>query len=327
MIKIVFFGTPNFAEIILESLINNDIFEVVAIITNPDKLVGRKQVLTASPVKKIAFESGIEVLQPEKLIEQLKKINADVFVVAAYGKIIPKEILEIPKFGCINVHGSLLPKYRGASPIQNVLIDGRKETGVTIMLMDEGMDTGPILRQESIEVNNDDNFSTFSKKMAKLGAGMLDKTLPEWIENEIEPIKQEDAEATYTKLFKSEDYKIDWGKPAEEIHNLVRGLYPDVYGTVKVGEPAFAPTELRTGKEKMRIKILKTKISKQYQISNSQFLNGELLRYNNSLVVFCGNSDLLELLQIQPVGKKVMSGKDFLNGHPLLSLPFSQGGG
>jgi len=311
--KIVFFGTPNFAKIILGSLIKNDNFNIAAVVANPDKPVGRKKILTAPPAKQLAVKNNIEVLQPTKLkddvfIRQIKKIGADLFVVASYGKIIPKEILDIPKYGCINVHGSLLPEYRGASPIQYALLDSKAETGITVMLMDEGMDTGHILAKKPIKIADSDNFFTLSEKMAYLGAETLNEILPKWVEGKIKPTKQDDCKATYTKLFKEEDFKIDWNQSAEKIHNSVRGLYPNAYA------------QLRITNYELRIKIIKSqklKIESQKEFQNSKLKlsPGMLIKYNKILLVVCGDGNFLELVKIQPSGKNIMLGRDFLNGH------------
>lgn len=304
--KIIFFGTPQFAKIILSSLIENKNFDIVCVVTNPDKLIGRKKILTPSPVKQLAIENNIEILQPAKLkdadfINRLKEISADLFVVASYGKIIPKEVLDIPKNGCINIHGSMLPEYRGASPIQFALLDGEKETGITIMLMDEGMDTGPILSQEKIKIEESDIFSTLSEKMARLGARMLEKTLPDWIGGKIKPIKQDDSKATYTRLFKPEDYEIDFNKTAEEIKNKIRALYPDAYA------------ELRIKNYESRIKVLEVKKIKEI-VGEEIKKTGNLFVFDKKLFVKC-KTGYVELLKLQPAGKNIMSGKDFLNGH------------
>lgn len=310
--KIIFFGAPEFAEIILGSLIKNRDFNVVCVVTNPDKPAGRKRNLTYSPVKRLSAEKNIKILQPAKLkdsdfIKQIKELNAEIFVVASYGKIIPKEILEIPKFGCINIHGSLLPKYRGASPIQSALLNGDKKSGITIMLMDEGMDTGPILDQETISIKESDNFPSLSEKMAKLGAKMLDKILPEWTSGNREPAKQDDSKATYTRLLKSEDYEINWGKSAEKIHNQARAMYPNAYGIADIKN------------REIRIKILETRICERKNIKEigklENWKRGSLFIFNKKLFVFCGSDDLLEIVMLQPSGKNVMASKDFINGH------------
>lgn len=312
--RIIFFGTPNFAAIILESLLKNENFDVSAAVANSDKPAGRKKILTSPPVKELAQKSKIEVLQPAKLkdapfAERLKQIKADLFIVASYGKIIPKEILETPKFGCINVHGSLLPEYRGASPIQFALMEGKKKTGITIMLMDEGMDTGPVLAQKEITIDESDNFISLSEKMAHLGSELLIETLPKRVSGEISPAAQDSSKATYTRLFKAEDYKIDWSKPAEEIHNKIRALFPDAYGLVKIGDSELRMKFIESSK-------FKVQSSNELQYLSSKTKQRELFSFNKRLLAKCSD-DFLELIKIQPEGKKVLKASDFLNGYKI----------
>ena len=219
--KIIYLGTPKFSVAILEALINSD-YEVTAVITNPDAPVGRKQILTPSPVKIIAEKNKIPVIQPD----EMRNFDVDLAIIAAYGKIISKNILDIPRFGTINIHPSLLPKYRGASPIQNAILNGDKKTGVTIMKLDEEMDHGPILANSELPIADSDTYESLSQKLAKIGAELLIKTIPEYISGKIKPIEQKHAEATYTKIIKKEDGKIDWSKNAAEIERMTRAFYP-----------------------------------------------------------------------------------------------------
>jgi len=314
VIKIIFWGTSKFAENILESLLKNDNFNVVAVVTQSDKAVGRKKEITSPLVKQIADKNNITVLQPEKLDNdfenKLKKLkidtSIDVSIVASYGKIIPESVLNIPEHGSVNVHGSLLPKYRGASPIQTAIVDGEKKTGVTLILMDAGMDTGPILKQQELAISVDDNYETLSEKLSKLGSEMLDNVLPALVTGDIKPVKQDDTKATYTKILQSTDYEIDWSKSAEEIGNFIRGVYPGAFGMVQCGD------------EKIRVKIYNTEFKTHNlkiitQVRQHQ--NGILLKHDGGLFVVCGKDEILEIKKIQVAGKRVMSGKDFLNGH------------
>ncbi|MFH1175345.1 MAG: methionyl-tRNA formyltransferase [bacterium] len=309
--RLIFFGTSRFAEIILESLLKNDDFEVCAIVTKPDKPAGRKKILTPSVVKKLAQKNEIIVFQPEKLkdqefTEKIRDLKPKIIVVASYGKIIPKEILGIPEFGCLNVHGSLLPEYRGASPIQFALLDGKKETGITIMLMDEGMDTGPILLQKKIGIDLEDNLLSLSEKMAHLGAELLKEALPKWISGEITPQKQDNSSATYSKISQSGDFEINWGEMSRKIANRIRAFYPNAFGMVKFG-----------GKS-VRMKVLEVKeygSAEEEQCKGKKIETGSLFKIGKKLFCLCGDG-ALELIIIQPEGKKPMSGKDFLNGHP-----------
>lgn len=325
MIKIIFWGTSKFAENILESLLKNDSFEVVVVITQPDKPVGRKKEITPPLVKQIAESHDVTVFQPEKLDKDFEnklknfKIDTsiDVSIVASYGKIIPKAVLDIPVHGSINVHGSLLPKYRGASPIQTVIVNGEKKTGVTIIQMDAGMDTGEILEQKELTISADDNYETLLEKLSKLGAEMLGDVLPVLIAGEIKSIKQDDTKATYTKILQSGDYEIDWNKTAEKIDNFVRGMFPNAYGGVRCGD------------ESIRVKILGVEvgtsprgvISQRADITQiRQYQNGTLFGCDKKLFVVCGEDELLEIKKIQVAGKNIVSGKDFLNGRADVEL-------
>ncbi len=299
--KYVFFGTPKFAAIILEKLINTG-YVPKAVICNPDEPVGRKQILTPLPVKVLADKNKIPILQPEKLrdnsefVNQLKKLKPDLAIVAAYGKILPKEILEIPKHGFINVHGSLLPKYRGASPIQSAVLNGDKETGITIMKIDKEIDHGPIISNVKIQISNDDTFESLSQKLAISGADLLIKIIPDYIFGKIKSIKQDHSKATYTKIIKKEDGKIDWSKSAEEIERMTRAFYPwpTVYTFVNL---------------KKLLKILEAGV-----LNGGNKKTGEVFLKNNELAVQCGKN-ILTIKKLQLEGGKVLSAKEFLNGH------------
>jgi methionyl-tRNA formyltransferase len=228
--KFVFFGTPDFAAIILEKLVKTG-WPPVAVICNPDRPVGRKKVITPPPTKVIASKYGIKVYQPEKLeIENLKKEigEIDFAVVVAYAKIIPKNILEMPRLGFIAVHPSLLPKYRGSSPIQSVILNGEKETGVALFLADEKVDHGPILATSHLPIVVSDNYVTLNKKLAELGGDLLIKILPEYLENKITPLPQDESQATFTQKFITQDGYVDLEKDKPEIiERKVRALNPE----------------------------------------------------------------------------------------------------
>ncbi len=223
-------GTPEFAVPSLRALIDSG-NEVAAIVAQPDKPKGRGRRLAPPPVKKAAEEHNIPVLQPAKIrtgefLEQLEKINPDLICVAAYGKILPKAVLDLPRFGCINVHASLLPRYRGAAPINWAIVRGEKVTGVTTMQMDEGMDTGDILLEREMQIEEDDTGETLSEKLSVAGAELLMETIRELESGNLNPRKQDDSTATYAPMLKKEDGRIDWEKPAEEVRSLVRGMLP-----------------------------------------------------------------------------------------------------
>ena len=228
--KVVFFGTPQFAVPTLEKLLNNPGFEVLAVVTQPDKRRGRGNQLIPSPVKIIATNHNLSVWQPQRIkkdtetLSQLKQLGADVFVVVAYGQILSQEILDMPKLGCINVHGSILPKYRGAAPIQWCIYNGEKETGIVTMLMDAGMDTGAMLLKATTPIALLDNAQNVAERLATIGADLLVETVFKLERQEIELIPQDNSQATYAPLIKKQDYELDWSKSAIQLHNQIRGF-------------------------------------------------------------------------------------------------------
>jgi len=302
--KLIFMGTPRFAAIILKKIIAIG-WIPKAVITQPDKPIGRKQTLEESPVKKLALKHNIVVLQPEKLknneeiVQKIKNLNPNLIVVAAYGKIIPKNILGIPKYGCLNIHGSLLPKYRGASPIQYTILNGDEKTGVTIILIDEKMDHGPLIASSELKIKKLKlNYKELSEKLAKLGAELLIKILPNWVKGEIEPVPQNHNKATYTKIIRKKDGLIDWNKSAKKIEQKIRAFqsWPTAFTKVPV-------------KRKQKIlKIFKAEVCKE------QRKPGEIFWLNKKMAVGCGQNALI-LEEVQLEGKKRMSATDFLRGH------------
>ena len=275
-LKIVFMGTPKFGAIVLEGLIKANL-KPVLVITAPDKPVGRKQILTPPLVKVMAENYKIPVFQPKKINDgglEVKNYKPDLIVVAAYGQIISQAILDIPRHGSLNLHPSLLPKYRGASPIQYAVLNGEKETGVTVILMDTQMDHGPIVSQKEIVIGKNETAEQLSGRLAALGTELLIDTIPNWLGGEIKPRCQDEKRATYTKILKKEDGKIDWKKSAESIECQIRAFnpWPGTY-TIYNGKI---------------LKILKAEVSKSH----------------------------LVFKEVQLEGKKPMSFKDFLQGHP-----------
>lgn len=227
---VVFMGTPQFAVPILESLFRSP-YQVVAVYTQPDKPVGRRQRLTPSPVKELAREHKIPVIQPNTLktaevVEDLASLKPELIVVAAFGQILPQKVLSLPKFGCLNIHPSLLPQYRGPSPVATSLLCGDLLTGVTIILMDEGLDSGPILAQEKVDIAATGTTGSLTAKLAHVGAGLLMDTLPKWLKGELEPQPQGESQATYSRLITSKDGEIDWHLPAVELWQRVRAFNP-----------------------------------------------------------------------------------------------------
>ncbi|PLX26410.1 methionyl-tRNA formyltransferase, partial [Candidatus Parcubacteria bacterium] len=227
-IKTVFFGTHDFAVTILQGLLDNPLFDIELVITQPDRPVGRKQKLQKSPVKKIAEKNNLKIDQPVSLkTYQLANLpTCELFIVAQYGLLIPKNILEAPKHGTINVHTSLLPKYRGASPIQSALLNGDTETGVTIMLMDVGLDSGPILLQKNIDILPDETYLELDARLAAVGSEALSESIPEYISGELKPQTQDESKVTLCQKLSRDDGKVDWQKTTEEIYNQYRALTP-----------------------------------------------------------------------------------------------------
>lgn len=306
--KIIFIGTPKFGAIILDGLIQDN-FKPVLVVTAPDKPVGRKQILTPSPVKVLAEKYKISVLQPKKLltaIKELSAVNPDLIIVAAYGQILLKRILEIPKYGSLNLHPSLLPRWRGASPIQSTILAGDKETGTTIILMDKKMDHGPIIAGEKLSIKNEKwTYRKLEEELANLGAKLLIKTIPKWIKEEIKPAIQDEACATYTKIIKKEDGRIDWEKPAQEIERKIRAFekWP--------GSFCFWPKN----SQNIRLKILKADTLIQSFHGPFGVLGKTFQASNNKIAVQAGK-DFLIVEELQPESKKPQRSEDFLRGYP-----------
>jgi len=291
-------GTPDYAAVTLDSLIKSE-HEICAVFAQPDKPVGRKQILTPPPVKVLALENNIPVFQPNSVktgeaYDILKQINPDVIVVVAYGKILPKEILELPKYGCVNGHASLLPKYRGASPIQWCIVKGEKETGVTTMLMDEGMDTGDILEVEKVQIGDDETAEELFDRLSSVSAQLMLSTLKKLENGEITPKKQT-GEPSYAPIIKKEMAKLDFSKPATIIHNAVRGYYS--------WPCAFFFLD---GK---RIKVIKTKIG-----DKTQKESGTVIANTENLQIACGDGTSICITELQVEGSKPMTAKQMLCG-------------
>ena len=297
--RIVFMGTPDFAVPCLESLIEAG-HEIAAVFTQPDKPVGRKQTLTPPDVKVCAHRHGLTVYQPSTLrddtaLNLIRELSPEVIVVAAYGKILPKAILDLPLFGCINVHGSLLPKYRGAAPIQWSVINGDPETGVTIMQMGEGLDTGDILYEKAIPIAIDDTAESMFEKLSALGAEMIVEALERLKNGELTSTVQDESLATYAPMLNKDLSLIDWSQPAMTVHNLIRGLY----------SWPIAHTFLN-GK---KLRIMRTS---PYDASGEP---GTVIGLSPLTVACSDGSVIIHELQLE--GKKRMDSQAFLLGHPL----------
>lgn len=296
--KIIFMGTPEFAIPSLKAIYESK-HQLLAVVTTPDKERGRGQKITFTAVKQFAIENNISVYQPEKLkgnqefVEQMKALQPDLFVVVAF-RILPKEIFEIPKFGSFNLHASLLPKYRGAAPIQWALINGEKETGLTTFKLAEKVDTGNIYLQEKVPIYPEDNFGTLHDRLSELGADVVLRTIEMIESGNYQLLQQDDSLASPAPKITKEICKIDWNKSAEEIHNLVRGLSP-------------YPAAFFTFNEKI-IKVYKTEVVKDFNLQPSEFYQTK-----KELIVGCGK-DALRILEIQLEGKKRLGIEEFLRG-------------
>lgn len=300
--RIVFMGTPDYSVKTLEALLCAG-HTVVGVFAQPDKPVGRKHILTPPPVKVCAENQGIPVFQPNTLrdgeaFKILEELNPDIIVVVAYGKILPKEILELPKYGCINGHASLLPKYRGASPIQWCIVCGEEETGITIMQMDEGMDTGDILTQETVKIGDEETAEELFERLSVISADLTVKTVEKLEKGGITPIKQDEENATYAPILKKEMAQLDFSKSAKELHNAVRGYYswPCAFFFIN-------------GK---RVKVIDSRVG-----GKCNGVAGAVVGNTDELVIACGDGTSLRLITVQPEGSKPMHSGQMLKGHPI----------
>ncbi len=300
--RVVFMGTPDFAVPVLEKLIENT--NVVLVVTKKDAYVGRKKVLTESPVAICAHEHNIVVYKPNKLKEDYEYIlnkKPDIIITCAYGSIVPKVVLDYPSYGCINVHASLLPKYRGASPIVASILNGEKESGITIMYMDEGIDTGNIIMSRSIEIEDNDNSLSLSNKLSLLGANLLIDTLPKIFEGENFDIPQDNEEATYVGMLKREDEHIDFNNSVENIKNQVRAFAPEPYAFINIDNVEYKISEVEF---------------KKCDVSET----GIIVEVNKDSFGITAKDGIVYIKRIKPSGKKEMSVKDFFNGFDKTNL-------
>lgn len=293
-------GTPDFSVPCLEALLKSD-NEVVGVFTQPDKPKGRGYELAPPPVKICALNNNLPVFQPTSMrngeaLEIINSLNAELIIVVAFGKILPKEILESVKYGCINIHASLLPKLRGAAPIQWSIINGEAETGVTSMQMDVGLDTGDMLIKKAIAIDGNITAEELFDKLSEMGAEVLIDTIDALKKNELNPIKQDDSLSSYAPIITKEICPINFTKSAVEVHNKVRGLYSWPIATTVINGKKF--------------KIHKTKLLEEVYMGNP----GEIVDNNNRLVVMCGDGNCVEILEIQAEGKKKMDTQSFLRG-------------
>ena len=301
--KIVFMGTPKFAVPVLEMLIEK--YGVDLVITQPDKKVGRKKVLTAPPVKVIAEEKGIKVLQPEKIsndenvLSELKELNPDIIITAAYGQLVPETILEIPKYKCINVHGSLLPKLRGGAPIQYSILEDHGKTGITIMYMVKKLDAGDMISKVEVDILDSDNYESLHDKLSIAGRDLLKETLPNIFTGNIAPEKQDDSLATFARNILREDEKIDWNKSARQIFNQIRALDPTPGAFTYFDENV--------------LKIWNSEVVDLEENFSSKKVGTIIKQDKKHIYLLCGENTVLKVKELQISGKKRMPVVNFLS--------------
>ena len=323
MLKILFMGTPDFAQESLK-IIYDAGFEIIGVVTNPDKPKGRGMKLAYSPVKKYALEKNLKIYQPSKIknntefLDEIKTLAPDVICVVAYGKILPKEILEIPKFGCINVHGSLLPKYRGAAPIQWAVLNGDKTTGITTMYMNEGMDTGDMILKEKVDIDPEETTGELWQKLSKIGGNLLVKTL-KLLEKGKAPREKQTEEASLAPMISKEMALIDWESfDVNKIHNLIRGLNPimGAYSYVDGKKIKFWKSKVLTKEEFFSYKTE----FEEYEIKFNNLVPGTILLADDKDGLYIkANGGVLKILEIQGENAKRMSTTDFLRGNHLIA--------
>lgn len=299
--RVVFMGTPDFSVPVLKRLITEG-YNIVGVVTQPDRPKGRKKQLTPPPVKVEALKHDLKVIQPEKLknpeeLQQVLALEADLVVTAAFGQILPKQLLDIPKYGCINVHASLLPEYRGGAPIHQAIIDGKKETGITIMYMVEKLDAGDILTQAKVDIDEEDHVGSLHNKLSEVGAELLAHTIPKLIAGEINPVKQDEAKVSFAPNIKREKEKVDWRLGGEAIYNQIRGLHPwPVAYTMLENQP------------------LKLWWAKKVPKSNDQEPGTVVSIEEDGFIVSTGDETYIKVTELQPSGKKRMNAEQFLRG-------------
>ena len=300
--RVVFMGTPDFAVPCLEKLVECG-HDVVGVFTQPDKPVGRKRIITPPEVKVCAIKHGIEVYQPEKMrdgtaFEIIKELNPELIVVVAYGKILPKNILDFPKYGCINIHGSLLPKLRGAAPIQWSVINGDEYAGVTSMMMNEGLDTGDMILKREVKIDFNETSGQLYERLSFVGAEVLEDTLVQIEHGTIECVPQNDDESTYAPLLNKELSEINWNDPALMVYNKIRGLNPWPIAVTFIDGVKF-------------------KIFESQYIEKVNGTAGEIVENNKKLVIACGDGSGISIKTLQPDGKKQMDIVAYLSGNKL----------
>ena len=300
MKKILFMGTPGFAAVSLAALYESGEY-AVTVVTQPDKPKGRGYAVTPSEVKVYALEHGLTVYQPATLRDEafaslLAEIDPDMIVVAAYGKLLPKNVIDYPEYGCINVHGSLLPEYRGAAPVQRAIIDGRTVTGITIMYMAEGLDTGDMLEKAEVPIGENDDFGTVFGRLAVCGAELLLRTLPHIFDGSAKPEKQNGSLATYAKKIEKADCVLDFSMPAKKVHDLIRGLSPAPLASASLCGRMLKP------------------VTSRLSDTVSGALPGTVVSADGKLTVVCGDGKCVDITEVLPAGKRRMPAADYLRG-------------
>jgi methionyl-tRNA formyltransferase len=299
-VRTIFFGSPEFAVPCLDAL--HEVSDVVAVISQPDRPAGRGLAMRAPAVKQRALELGLDVSQPTKVrtaefAAHLQSLEADVAVVVAYGRILPRAVLEAPRAGCLNVHASLLPRWRGAAPIQWSIVHGDEETGVTLMQMDEGMDTGPVLASASTRIEPDDDAATLSERLSKMGAALLREQLPRYVAGELEPRPQDDAAATMAPLLDKSDGRIQWNKPAQAVHNQIRGMNPWPGAHTVLGD--------------RRIKVHRALAT---TLDPEGARPGEVIALDPEGILVACAEGTLEIQELQESGRKRVDARSFASG-------------
>ena len=311
--RTIFFGSPDFAVPCLEAL--NDISDIAAVISQPDRPAGRGLAMRPPAVKQRALELGLDVWQPTKVrtaefAEKLRALDADVAVVVAYGRILPNAVLDAPRTGCVNVHASLLPSWRGAAPIQWSIVYGDEETGVTLMQMDEGMDTGPILATASTPIARDDDAATLSARLSEMGAELLRGQLPRYVAGDLTPRPQDESDSTMAPLLKKEHGRIDWNKPAQAVHNQIRGMNPWPGAHTVLGE--------------RRIKVHRTVAS---TLDPEGATPGQVIALDPEGILVACTEGTLEIQELQESGRKRVDARSFASGRGVaIGDRFSNGG-
>jgi methionyl-tRNA formyltransferase len=305
-VRVIFFGTPHFAVPSLSALLDSG-EEVVSVVTQPDRVKGRGHALSQPPVKEYAISKGIPVLQPSSVrtpsfLDELTGLSPDVIAVVAYGKIIPPSILQLPRLGCVNVHASLLPKYRGAAPVQWAIISGDAKTGVTTMLMDEGLDTGDVLLMEETEITDEDTAHTLGLRLSEMGAALLMRTLRGLKNGSVKPVPQS-GEPSYAPPLKKEDGRIDWSLPARKIFNLIRGTYPWPGAYSYLGDE--------------RVNVIKAGMAASGADGTEGGVPGRIAMISEDSVNVCTGEGRLALLEVKPEGKKIMPAAAYSRGRRL----------